>query len=69
MRDAILVTAAEAAAAVSLTRDAIYTWVSRGYLAAVPGARRGREKLYRLADVYRCEAERAREHRRKGRQE
>lgn len=63
-----LYTAAEAAEAVGMDRDTIYTWVRRGYLAPVPGKRRGREALYDLAAVYACEAARKRRHRRRGQQ-
>jgi excisionase family DNA binding protein len=56
-------TAAEAAEQVGVDRDTIYTWVRRGFLRS--GDTRGREKLFDLADVFKCEAARRRKHRRK----
>lgn len=64
----VLYTAAEAAEAVGVERDTIYNWVRRGYLSPVPGARRGRETLFDLSEVYQCEAARKRQHRRRGQQ-
>jgi predicted site-specific integrase-resolvase len=61
--DLVLVTAAEAAALVGLTRDAIYNWVRRGVLHVAD--HRGREKLFAAAEVFACEAARKHEHRRK----
>lgn len=60
-----LFTAEEAAREVGMDRDTIYTWVRRGYLRPVPGRKRGRYKLFRLDDVFACEAARQHEHRRK----
>lgn len=60
---AVLVTAAEAAAEVGLTRDAIYNWVRRRYL--TPVAKRGSLKLFRLSDVFEVEKNRQHEHRRR----
>lgn len=56
-------TAEEAAEQVGVTAAAIYTWVRRGALASA--GKRGRYKLFRLDDVFACEAGRKRKHRRK----
>lgn len=63
MADDYLWTAAEAAAEVGVDRDTIYTWVRRGVLKHA--GRRGRTKLFRLDDVFQCEATRQHKHRRK----
>lgn len=60
-----LFTAHEAAAETGFTRQAIYNWVARGYLAPVPGCKRGRSNLFRLEDVF--EAEKRRDHARRRR--
>ncbi|MDA2805720.1 hypothetical protein [Nocardiopsis suaedae] len=52
----VAVTAAEAAAQVGVTRATIDTWVHRGHLAPIPGARR--PKRYWLSDVFATEAAR-----------
>jgi hypothetical protein len=58
-----LFTAEEAAVEAGVEVATIYTWVRRGYLAAV--GKRGRFNLYRLCDVFACEAARKRKHRRR----
>ncbi|MER7363592.1 helix-turn-helix domain-containing protein [Nonomuraea wenchangensis] len=60
-----LYTADEAATETGFKRQAIYNWVARGYLAPVPGAKRGRSRLFRLEDVF--AAERTRDHTRRRR--
>lgn len=60
-----LFTAAEAAGEVAVKVATIHQWVSRKYLSPVPGRKRGKAKLYRIGDVYTCEATRRHEHRRK----
>lgn len=57
-----LYTAAEAAEEVGVARATIYSWVARGHLKHT--ARRGHLKLFKLADVFACEATRNRKHRR-----
>jgi hypothetical protein len=60
-----LFTADEAATETGFTRQAIYNWVSRGYLTPVPGCKRGRSNLFRLEDVF--NAEKNRDHSRRRR--
>lgn len=55
MTSDIEVTAAEAAAEVGVQVGTVYSWVRRGYLA--PVRRRGRYKMFHLADVFRAERE------------
>lgn len=59
-----LYTAEEVAAQVGVKPATIYTWTARGFLR--PVGKRGRYNLYRLADVFICEATRKRKHRRHG---
>lgn len=59
----IEVTAEEAAEQVGVAQATIYVWVRRGYLA--PVRKRGRYKLFRLADVFAAEATRKHKHRRR----
>ncbi|GGS87574.1 hypothetical protein GCM10010156_52590 [Planobispora rosea] len=56
-------TAEEAAAEVGVEVATIYNWVRRGYL--THAGTRGRRKLFRLADVFACEKNRKRKHRRR----
>lgn len=58
-----LYTAEEAAEEVGVSVGTIHVWRHRGFLE--PSGKRGRFLLYRLADVFRAEASRKREHRRK----
>ncbi|MGI5493867.1 helix-turn-helix domain-containing protein [Microtetraspora malaysiensis] len=58
-----LFTAEEAAAEVGVEAATIYTWKARGFIE--PAGKRGRYLLYRLSDVFACEASRQRKHRRK----
>ncbi|HEX4818499.1 MAG TPA: helix-turn-helix domain-containing protein [Nonomuraea sp.] len=51
-----LYTADQAAAETGFTRQAIYNWVSRGYLEHA--AKQGRTKLFRLEDVFAAEKQR-----------
>jgi excisionase family DNA binding protein len=60
-----LFTAEEAAAQVGVDKATIYTWTARGYLAPVPGRKRGRANLFKLEDVFTCEKTRKRKHRRR----
>ncbi|WP_329426859.1 helix-turn-helix domain-containing protein [Streptosporangium sp. NBC_01495] len=55
-------TAEEAAAEVGMATTTIYTWTARGFLK--PAGKRGRFNLYRLADVFEVEKNRAYQHRR-----
>lgn len=58
----ILVTAAEGADEVGVSRNTIYSWVDRGILTHVE--RRGHLKLFRLSEVFAAEATRDRRKRR-----
>lgn len=59
-------TAEEAAEQVGVSVWAIYTWVKRGHLSHA--GRRGRYKLFRLADVFEAEKTRSHQHRRRSNQ-
>ena len=48
-----LYTAEEAADEVGVSVNTVYTWVHRGHL--THAGKRGRAKLFRLADVFECE--------------
>lgn len=58
-----LYTTEEAAVEVGVTRATIYSWIHRGHLTAAD--KRGRRKLFRLADVFTAESTRKRQHRRR----
>ncbi len=58
-----LFTAEEAAAQVGVRPATIYTWTARGFLR--PVGKRGRFNLFRLSDVFACEATRKHKHRRR----
>lgn len=58
-----LYTAEEAAEEVGVSVGTVYSWVNRGYL--THAGRRGRHKLFRLADVFACEKTRQRKKRRR----
>lgn len=62
-----LFTAEEAAEQVGMAVGTIYSWVSRGHLK--PVIKRGRFKMFRLANVYACERDRKRKHRRRSRRD
>jgi predicted site-specific integrase-resolvase len=61
-----LYTADQAATETGFTRQAIYNWVSRGYLRHA--AKEGRTKLFRLEDVFAAEKKRDRRRRRRSKQ-
>lgn len=58
-----LYTAKDSAREAGVEPPTIHVWVHRGLL--TPAAYRGRIPLFRLGDVFTCEAERHRKHRRK----
>lgn len=58
-----LYTADQAATATGFSRQAIYNWVSRGYLKHA--TKQGRTKLFRLEDVFDAEKNRDRTRRRR----
>lgn len=53
----ILVTVEEAAAEVGVSPRTIYSWKHRGFI--TPAGKRGRKKVYRLADIFSCERDRS----------
>lgn len=61
-----LFTADQAATETGFTRQAIYNWVSRGYLK--PATKQGRTKLFRIEDVFAAEKQRDRKRRRRSKQ-